>query len=235
VTPPSISARLRDLIVDALSLDYISTSPKDGVETGNHYQSISLGSTTTIGFRETRANFLEQIAFEGKKVVDLGSNLGELSRFARARGATIVDGYEYDPFFVEVAYALNALNKTTRVSFYERDLTDPTAYTEEYDVVLAFSVAHYVYDARVLEALERITREALVIETHRIENNLAERYIDPVTRLFPVYRILGYSEWSSAGPSEDQRAVIAFGKTEPLLTAALAEDAELSHAFGLRT
>jgi SAM-dependent methyltransferase len=219
VTRPDFRPELRELILRSLETPYISESCCDSVQTGNHYQSVSLGGEITAGFRSQRAEIFEQIAFEGKEVLDLGSNLGELSRAAQARGARLVDGYEFDPFFVDVANAINAYNRTARVSFYVRDVTDPASYTGEYDIVLAFSVAHYVY--AVLDVLARITRQLLVVETHRLENNLESQYIDPLRPHFPVHQVLGSSEWSLLGDESERRGVIAFAKDEEALEACL--------------
>jgi len=219
MTLPSIEDHLKQLIQEALTVPYVSSSCKDAIETGNHYQSVELGQARTQGFRSDRNEFLDLISFEGKKVLDLGSNLGEVSRGARNRGACLVDGFEYDPFFVEIACALNALNKTTRVSFYECDMTDPSVYREPYDVVLAFSVAHYVYP--ILKHLEPIIQKLLVVETHRLQGNLESVYIENVTKYFPAYRILGYSDWNVSSDQGGQRAVIAFARNEEVLASAL--------------
>lgn len=197
----------------------MSESCCDNVETGNHYQSVILREEATAGFRSARDELLNEISFHGKEVLDLGSNLGELSRAARTRGARLVDGYEFDPFFVDVACAINAYNRTSRVSFFERDITDPMSYTGEYDIVLAFSVGHYVYS--VLDILTRITRELLVVETHRLDNNLETRYIAPLRPHFPFHQVLGMSEWSLSGSESAQRAVVAFAKDERALASGL--------------
>jgi hypothetical protein len=219
LSTPTIESRLREVILDALAIPYISTSSKDDIETGNHYQSVELGEARTEGFRSSRHEYLDLIDFHGKRVLDLGANLGDLSRAARNRGAVLVDGYEYDPFFVELACAINAVNHTTRVSFYERDITDPASYTEVYDVVLSFSVSHYVNP--VIDIVASITSELLVVETHRLEDNLESHYIEPVSRYLPAVRVLGYSDWSLNGAAEDQRAIVAFARTEERLEAAL--------------
>ena len=90
---------------------------KTGFQRTNHYQSVTLGNTTTLGFRTARGELLDSIDFEGKAVLDLGANLGELSRAARERGASLVDGFEYDPFFVEIAQAVAAHNGATSSLF----------------------------------------------------------------------------------------------------------------------
>src|ERR1700693_4434242 len=95
---PTVKPALKQVIADAIRLRYTSQSSKESIETGNHYQSLILGDERTEGFRSGREKILDQIDFRGKRVLDLGANLGEISRAARARGATIVDGYEFDPF-----------------------------------------------------------------------------------------------------------------------------------------
>ena len=83
---PTIKPALKRLILEALGVGY-SSAGKDNIATGNHYQSLTLGDERTAGFRTDRNPFLDQIDFRGKRVLDLGSNLGEISRAARARGA----------------------------------------------------------------------------------------------------------------------------------------------------
>ena len=125
---PSLKGELRDLIARYLELYYVSESCKDGIKTENRYQPISVGELETPGVRSSRAEILDRIVFDQKTVLDLGSNLGELSRAARARGAALVDGLEFDPFFVELATALNSYGQVTRVSYFQRDTanTDST-------------------------------------------------------------------------------------------------------------
>jgi SAM-dependent methyltransferase len=212
---PTVKPALKQLIQDGIGLAYTSVSCMDRVETGNHYQSVTLGDEHTGGFRSGREAILNQIDFRWKRVLDLGSNLGEISRAARARGAVLVDGYEYDPFFVELANALNAYNGTTRVSFYERDITDPGIYREQYDIVLALSV--YVYLREVFDAVSEITNGVLILETHRLDGNLESTYLEPIGKLFPHHAILGTSEWGSGFDTSVERAVIAFAKTDEAL------------------
>lgn len=217
---PSLKGELRELIARYLELYYVSESSKDGINTENRYQSVRLGDLEVPGVRSVRDGFLDQVDFAGKQVLDLGSNLGELSRGARARGASLVDGFEYDPFFVELATAIDTYAKVTRVSYYERDITDPAAYSDHYDVVLAFSV--FVYIEPVLERLAQITDELLLLETHRLEDNLEDYYVRVVGKHFPHYAILGESDWDvRLGGEGDRRAVVAFAKDEPTLLEAL--------------
>ena len=93
----------------ALALPYVSSSCKDAIETGNHYQSVSLGHARTQGFRSDRNEFLDLISFEGKRVLDLGSNLAKSAAQPVTEEHTWSMDFEYDPLFVEIACALNAL------------------------------------------------------------------------------------------------------------------------------
>ena len=216
---PTVKPALKKAILDAIAMKYTSVSCKDGLETGNHYQSVTLGDERTKGFRSSREDFLDQINFRGKRVLDLGSNLGEISRGARARGASVVDGYEFDLFFVELAQAINAYNGTTGVSFYERDITDPDVYRERYDIVLAMSVFTYINP--VLHRLAELTDVALVIETHKLDGNLERDYLGPVSRFLPAYTVLGESEWGRSFSQDEKRAVVIFARDKPTLARAL--------------
>jgi SAM-dependent methyltransferase len=213
-TIPTTHPQLEELIRWCIGLDYISESCKDGIQTGNHYQSIQLGDEKTSGFRTDRSQFLDLINFRSMKVLDLGSNLGELSRAVRARGADLVDGFEYDPFFIEVAQLLNAYNSTTRVSFFERDITDEMSYRGQYDIVMAFAVWSYM--APMLSAIDRIT-DILLLETHNLDGNLQRDYIDPLSRFFPHSVVLGESDWGKTQDPSGRRAVVVCARTRERL------------------
>jgi SAM-dependent methyltransferase len=213
--PPSVKDELKDLILNSLRAKYVSKSSKDGIRTGNHYQSVTLGETQTSGFRTNRSQFLDQIDFKGKKVLDLGSNLGEISRAARARGACLVDGFEYDPFFIEIANLINAYSGVTRVSFYRRDITDPSIYGEHYDIVLAFSVFTYVRS--VLHKIAESTEQMLVLETHKVNGGLESNYLTPISRYFPYHKILGESDWGTRLDAQERRIIVVFARQESTL------------------
>lgn len=211
---PGTHAQLEELINWCLGLDYTSKSCKDEIQTGNHYQSVRLGDKKTRGFRTDRAEFLDRVDFRSRKVLDLGSNLGEVSRAARTRGAEIVDGFEYDHFFVEVAQLLNAYNATTRVSFFQRDITDDASYGEEYDLVLALAVWTYV--APKLHLISKMT-DVLLVETHSLHGNLQEDYVDQVSRYFPRCVVLGESDWGRTQDASGGRAVLLCASNQETL------------------
>jgi SAM-dependent methyltransferase len=215
-----LESELRALVLRGLETPYSSFSSTDESETGNRYQAVGLGALTTRGLREDRARFLDALDLTGKKVLDLGSNLGELSRAARARGAALVDGWEIDPYFNEIGDLVNALTKTTGVSFYERDMSDPDAYDEQYDVVFAFSAFRFI--AGCVARIAAIT-SLLVCETHELLGNLDTRYLQPIAEHFPSYRVLGESDVERLR-SGGARAVILFARDEEALLGALAPE-----------
>ncbi len=118
VDVPSIREKLRGLIAEAVKTSYISTSIHDEIKTGNSYQTIALSHGEKTTGRMDRMAYLSDIDFGGKSVLDLGANTGEISRSVRKLGAILVDGYEYDPYFIEIGRAVNALVGATRVSFF---------------------------------------------------------------------------------------------------------------------
>ena len=158
---------------------------------------MGLGHRTTHGLREGRGRFLDALDLRGRTVLDLGSNLGEISREARARGAALVDGFEIDPYFNEIAQLVNVLTGTTGVSFYERDMADPETYRDPYDVVLAFSAFRFI--AGCLERIAAIA-DVLIVETHELHGNFDERYLEPLTSSFRPTGCWGSPTRSGCGP-----------------------------------
>jgi SAM-dependent methyltransferase len=216
--PPSLKEDLKRLITHALEVQYTSESNVDKQLTGNHYQSVTLGTTQTSGFRTPRQEFLQKVNFKDKRVLDLGCNLGEMSRSARRYGASWVDGYEYDPYFVQIAQLVNVYNDVTRVNFYQGDISDPALYSERYDIVLAFAV--WVYIMRVMDKIAEITQQALVLETHKLEDNL-NVYIELIGKHFPYHHVLGFSDWATSLDKREKRGIIVFGKSQQALESVL--------------
>jgi len=220
MSAPELTADLEQLVMKALETPYSRFSATDESETGNRYQAVGLGDRSTRGLREARGRFLDVLDLRGRKVLDLGSNLGEISRAARARGAALVDGFEIDAYFNEIADLVNALTQTTGVSFYERDIADPSIYGERYDVVLAFSAFRFI--AGHLDRIAQVT-DVLVVETHELKGNFEARYLDPLRAHLPAWRMLGESDVERLRAG-GVRAVALFARDEDALVGALAPE-----------
>jgi SAM-dependent methyltransferase len=162
-----LSEQVKNAILSALHARYISISSHMDYPTGNAYQALSLGDEAVGGYRQDRSKLFGVFDFSGRRVLDCGCNLGKLSRLARDRGAVLVDGIEYDNYFVQIARLINTYKGTTRVSFFQGDLTDPSVINDTYDVTMAFSVFPYVLP--VMDKIAAATSEALVLETHKID------------------------------------------------------------------
>ena len=150
----------------------------------------------------------------GKKVLDLGSNLGELSRAARERGARSWTASSTTRTSSAIANLINALNGVTRVSFSQRDIADLETYDQRYDIVLAFAVFAYISGA-----IPRIAQiaDVLVFETHKLDGDFEEHYVRPISKYFPAHRVIAASDWGMETDQQAIRAVIVFAKDEEIL------------------
>ncbi len=211
----SVKNELKDLILSALKKKYTSESCQDNIKTGNHYQSIKLGDSYTQGFRTDRSDLLDSIDFAEKKVLDLGCNLGEMSRGARYRDAYLVDGFEYDTFFIEIGNMVNAYNNMSRVSFYQRDITDSSIYNEDYDIILAFSV--YTYIKSVLKNISDICKGVLILETHQLKGNLESEYFANIDPHFKYRKVIAETDWGTNKEKSEKRVVIIFSNDKELI------------------
>jgi SAM-dependent methyltransferase len=91
--------------------------------------------------RARRIAALDGVVLGGRRVLDLGSGLGDLARAARRRGAELVDAVDRDPGRVELARLLCVLQDVDRISFAEGDAGRASTYADEYDAILAFGPA----------------------------------------------------------------------------------------------
>ena len=124
-------------------------------------------------------------------VLDLGANTGEMSRSVRALGARLVDGYEYDPYFVEIGRTVNALVGATRVSLFQGDCTRAALYENfRYDIVLALNV--WVYIEGVISIIKDIA-PIVVFETHTLDHGI-NFYYSRLCPWFPAATCLGLTD-----------------------------------------
>jgi SAM-dependent methyltransferase len=163
--------------------------------------------------RGTHDTVLDRLALEGRKVLDIGSGLGDTSRAVRDRGAAIVDGLEPDSELVRVGRLLNAYHHTTRVSFHHADIAVPDSYGEHYDLVLALTAFERV--GQMLPRIAAITDGAFVTIVPDTDQSVAV-----VREAFEHHEVLGPAGGASAG-----HVVAAAHSAEALASALRAGDA----------
>lgn len=121
----------------------------------NPYQRIIRnGREIQPGHIDTHQKFrdiTEGVDLRGKRVLDIGCNLGEMCRLAKDAGASIVRGMDKEPQYVWEARSLNP-----DIPF---DVWRAERATGEWDVVLCVGMLHYIADLRALFAqLARVTQ-----------------------------------------------------------------------------
>lgn len=213
---PSLQKELEKVITDAVSLPYVARSVRDGICTGNSYQTIALADGQKTSGRQNRMDMLGRIDFKNKTVVDFGANTGEMSRSVRRLGASLVDGFEYDPYFVQIGRATNAVTGVTRVSLFQGDCTNPGLYRGmRYDYILALNVWVYICD--VIKDFPTIS-PVMIFETHTLDHGM-NFYYDRVSPHYPYAACLGLTDLGD-NPHKS-RAFIIF-TTQPELIDAYA-------------
>jgi SAM-dependent methyltransferase len=128
VAAPTLRPQLRELIADALA-------ERLGADAGALDPEAAVVDAGAASARRLAA--LEALALEGRRVLDLGTGLGDLARAARRLGAELVDAVDADPQRIELARLLCVLQDVDRVSFFDGDAGLGSTYADEYDVVLA--------------------------------------------------------------------------------------------------
>lgn len=209
VDVPSIRGELKLILNKAIKYIYIAKSIKDGISTGNRYQTIIVDGKIEKGGRDQlREKLMQKIDFTGKHILDLGANTGEISRYVRRHGAALVDGYEFDPFFVETGHLINAIEGITRVSLFQGDITNYKLFNEKrYDIILALNV--WVYICKTIKQLSKCT-DIIVFETHTLGHGI-EFYYQQIIPYFPCAVSLGYSQFNK--DPHNSRMLILFGKS----------------------
>lgn len=126
---PTLRPQLRELLADALAERF----GDDGRALDPEAPVVGDGAATA-----RRLAALDALALGGRRVLDLGTGLGDLARAARRGGAELVDATDRDAETLELARLLAVLQGVDRVSWFEGDAGLGSTYADEYDVVLAF-------------------------------------------------------------------------------------------------
>jgi hypothetical protein len=131
--------------IGALALGWRETPGRDGNGRAREVPSIrddvrelAIREAERVGargdnlFEDPPAPMLDDVAVEGRTVLDLWGGTGHVARAARAGGATLVDSVHLDDELADLARLLDLYQRTTRV-FVHESLPGPE---DGYDVVL---------------------------------------------------------------------------------------------------
>ena len=195
-----LQGEIRGILESSAYAHVISESPHQ--ETGGAYQTIRLGEHVQPGFRVERPNLLSGVELENRTACDLGANLGEVSRELKRRGASLVDAYEYDPLFTQLARYITAYNGFSDVSHFQADVSEEGFLRREYDVCVGLSA--YSFMRHNIDYICRQVSEQLIIETHRVrDERWTKVYVDPIKGHFSHWCCYGIV--THGATTQDQR------------------------------
>ena len=224
-----LDSGIDQLIRQALQKNIASYSSLNGIVTGNAYQSVRLRGEILPGFRRPSEGMLAGLQLEGRRIVDLGCNLGEHTRLAACANAAFVEGIEYEELFVRIAGLVNVFNRIDNILIRQGDVTRPGCLTKKYDVGLCFSAYVYVRE-NIKDITDNISR-MLVLETHALDQGWYGYYVGEVSRYLPYWIIYGFTD-HGAKLEVQKRACIAFARErDEVAEIAERRAIELNHAL----
>lgn len=135
---------------------------------------------------ERRLAALAGLTFVGRRVLDLGAGIGDLSRHARRSGAELVDAVDNDPARVELGRLLTVLQGIDRISWFEGDAGLASTYADEYDFIFAFGPT---LDA-MRPILPRIVQNLGGVLVYERRGDRGEAIDEVLTALLPARRTL---------------------------------------------
>ena len=160
--------------------------------------------------------FLARLDLRGRRVLVIGSGLGELARLVRARGAGLVDVLEPDADRARTERLITAHEDVTRVFFFDRAVGDPQGFAPGYGLALA------PLGTDDLEpALEDLSRNAKVLVAPLPVSRGKAEVPDAVHAAFPHHEVLGAGGSANGGRSRATRRRVALAAERSDLDALL--------------
>jgi len=205
-----LQQQIERVLEAALGQEVMSESPHQS--TGNAYQTVQLGDGARAGFRAARENLFAGFDVEGRAVCDLGANLGEIARDLRRAGASLVDAYEYDSFFTQLARYLTAHSGLSDVSHFQADVSQSGFMRRRYDVGVGLSAFSFMRTN--LDYLCEQISDLMIIETHEVrDGSWHARYVRRIAEQLPHWCCFG-SVTHGGGQSDKRRLWLAFSRTD---------------------
>jgi hypothetical protein len=148
---------------------------------------------------------LESLVLTARRVLVIGTALGDFARTARALGAGMVDVLEPDSDVAKLERLITAHRDVSRVFFFECDLADPKSYAGGYGLVIAPRGIE-----EIEPALPRIAKTTKTLVTSLPVRRGKIVVPEVLQQLFPHHEPLG-GEGSSNGRSRAKSAMVALG------------------------
>ena len=145
---------------------------------------------------------LEQLVLTARRVLLIGTALGDFARVARALGAGMIDVLEPDGDVVKLERLITAHRDVTRVFFYERNIADPKTYAGGYGLVIAPRGI-----ADIEGALPRIAKTTKTFVTRLPLNAGKVEVPESLQQLFPHHEPLG-GAMVALGTGADELAAV---------------------------
>jgi predicted RNA methylase len=161
---------------------------------------------------------LDGLVLTGRRVLVIGTGLGEFARKVRLNGAGMVDVLEPDGDLAKLERLITAHRDVSRVFFFECDTADPSSYAGGYGVVMA---------PRGIEeielALPRIAKTTKTLVTNLPLSRGKIVVPESLHELFPHHEPLG-AEGASNGRSSKKSTMVALGTRPAELANVLRRD-----------
>ena len=146
---------------------------------------------------------LERLVLTARRVLLIGTALGDFARAARGLGAGLVDVLEPDGEVAKLERLITAHRDVSRVFFYECDIADPRSYEGGYGVVIAPRGID-----EIESALPRIAKTTKAFITSLPVSRGKVVVPESLQELFPYHEPLG-GQGASNGRSRKESALVA--------------------------
>ncbi len=163
--------------------------------------------------------------FKGKRVVDVGCNLGRMCHFAVDMGAASVKGFEYDKkTSIAANNIVNIEGLQTKINVINQDLSS-VEIKENFDIAICFSVLHHINPRKhIMKFLNNNIGESIIVEAKNFEAPYNSSYIVTETEWdfrddndmidFLRVSIPDFKNHKVLGKSERNRLIMLFSKRQ---------------------
>jgi len=126
---------------------------------------------------EYRKHFFDKKDFEGKNVLDIGCNLGQMCKYSSEMGATNVLGIDFDQNVIKKAWSLLTTDESSIIKYLVDDIDNNFLYTnlDKYDTTLLLSV---IGTLELKNRYGMLAKLSLLTKVMYIEGHIDSKYSD---------------------------------------------------------